>query len=150
MKKLTAQVALILFIVSLPAHAQSPCQKQTIGQMVNELAEAYEAKALGRLDATRSYPGKVKIVIEHSLLEDTFKIKRFETFEQGEQWLRGREEEDRTPFRALMPLLRCRKGLCTYNFDGGISHNHLYLQKVAYGYRNGCPYIKTIYLYDGD
>jgi hypothetical protein len=54
------------------------------------------------------------------------------------------------PGRESRPLVRCAKGVCTYNFDGGILHNHLYLKKISYGTRSGCPYIKTIYLLDGD
>jgi hypothetical protein len=49
-----------------------------------------------------------------------------------------------------MPLKRCRRGLCTYDFDGGILHNSLYLPMVAFGLRGGLPYVKTLYLLDGD
>ncbi len=151
MKHLATTVALILVIVCLPVHAQSPSQKQTIEQLVKALAEAYTSKLSGRLDAERPYFGKVKIVIEHSLVEgkDRFEIKKFKTLEQGERWLRSRERDD-LPRRETRPLLQCKKGLCTYDFEGGILHNHLYLRKISYGYRNGRPYIKTIYLLDGD
>ena len=150
MKKLAAALALLFVIASLPVQAQSPAGKKGIEPLLKSLEEAYTAKALGRLDARRPYFGSVKIVIEHSLAEDSFETRVFRTLAKGEQWLRSREEEDNTPFREARPLLRCRAGLCTYNLDGGISHNHLYLQKIAYGYRNGRPYIKTIYLLDGD
>jgi hypothetical protein len=46
--------------------------------------------------------------------------------------------------------VKCAKGVCTYNFDGGILHNNLYLKKITYGMRGGCPYLKSIYLLDGD
>jgi hypothetical protein len=152
MKKIAIIVALILATVSLPVRAQSPSVK-TIDQLVKALAEAYTSKALGRLDAEAPYFGRVEIVIEHSLAEDTakdrFEIKKFKTLEQGEKWLRSRERDD-LPARETRPLLRCRRGLCAYDFDGGILHNHLYLRKISYGYRNGRPYIKTIFLLDGD
>ncbi len=154
MRRLVPAFALILVILSLPAQAQSPSGKQTIGQLEDSLAVAYMAKELGKLDAMRPYFGSVKIVIEHSLAgdddKDRFEIKVFKTLASGEQWLNSREREDGTPFREARQLLRCRNGLCTYDLDGGISHNHLYLKRIAYGYRRGRPYIKTIFLLDGD
>ena len=152
MKNLAVTVALILFIIALPVHASSPARKETIEQVVKELSDAYMAKTLGKLDAEHPYMAKVKIVIEHSLGEgkDQFEVKEFKTLEKGEQWLKSREREDGTPFREVRTLAGCKRGLCTYDFDGGILHNHLYIQKIAYGYRNGSPYIKTIYLLDGD
>lgn len=126
----------------------------TIAQLENALAVAYMAKELGKLDAKHPLFGGVKIVIEHSLAGDTdkdrFEIKTFKTLAKAEQWLSSREREDGTPFRESRDLLRCRKGVCAYNLDGGISHNHLYLKKMYYGYRNGRPLIKTMYLLDGD
>jgi hypothetical protein len=154
MTKLATAVSLILVIISFPVHAKSPTKQETIEQLVKELAEAYTAKDLGQLDAEHPYFGQVKIVIEHSLAEDTapnrFEVKRFKTLAQGEQWLRGREREEGAPFRQTRPLLQCRKALCDYDFDGGILHNQLYLRRISYGYRNGRPYIKTLFLLDGD
>jgi hypothetical protein len=150
MKQLAATAALILLMSSSPTDAQSLHQKMTIEQQVKVLSDAYVAKTLGSLDAARPYSGKVRIIIEHSLGDDSYEVKGAATLEDAEEWLKNREREDGTPFREARPLLKCRKGVCTYNFDGGISHNHLYLQKISYGYRNGSPYIKTIYLLDGD
>jgi hypothetical protein len=153
-RKLVPAFALILVIFSLPAQAQSPSGKQTLGKLEDSLAVAFMAKELGKLDARRPYFGRVKIVIEHSLAgdddKDRFEIKAFKTLASAEQWLNSREREDGTPFRESRDLLRCRSGLCTYNLDGGIGHNHLYLKKFTYAYRNGRPYIKTIFLLDGD
>ena len=132
----------------------SASSNSTIEQLAETLDDAFMAHALGRLDAKRPYFGRVKIVIEHSLAADTakdrFEIKQVRTLEQGERWLKSREREDGTPFRETRSLEQCRKSLCTYNLDGGISHNHLYLKKIIYSYRNRRPYIKTIYLLDGD
>ena len=154
MKHLAARVALILFVISLSVQAEPLSKKQTIEELVKALSEAYTAKALGRLDAERPYVGKVKIVIEHSLAEDNaknrFEIKEVKSLANGEQWLRSREGAEGAPFRQIMPLLGCKRGVCNYNFDGGILHNQLYLEKITYGYSNGRPYIKTIYLLDGD
>ncbi len=153
MKKLVSVVTLVLLILSSPAHGKSPCKKQTIEQLVAAIGEAFEAKNLGSLDADRPYLGKVRIVIEHSLADDDskdrFVIKWFTSLAKAEVWLKSREHED-MPGRAAKPLGRCTKGVCTYNFDDGIVHNILYLKKITYGLRSGCPYIKTIYLLDGD
>jgi len=150
MKKLAATFALLLLSTFLPVQAQSSATKKGIRPLLRALEDAYTAKALGKLDAARPYFGRVKIVIEHSLSEDSFETRVFSNLAKGEQWLRSREREDNTPFREARELLQCKNGLCTYNLDGGISHNHLYLQKISYAYRNGRPLIKTIYLLDGD
>ena|SRR5256885_13634291 len=150
MKKLVTAIALLVFTLSLQARAASPCKKQTIEQLVKEFATAYTAKTLRRLDAAHPLLGTVRISIEHSLGDNDFNVKRVATLAQADRWLRSREHDEGMPFRETRPLVRCRNGLCTYDFDGGILHNHLYLQKISYGYRNGCPYIKTIYLLDGD
>lgn len=151
MRKLAIAVALILLVSSLPVHSKSPCKKQTIEDLVKAVGEAYSAKDLGRLDADHPYLRKVRIVIRHSLGEgdDEYEVKQWRSFKQGEQWLRSRGTED-FPGRDVRPLLQCKRGVCTYDFDGGIVHRVLYLKKITYGYSNGCPYIKTIYLLDGD
>ena len=152
-KTLVIALALILFSLSLPVRAGSPCKKQPIEDLVKAIAEAYEGKTLGSLDAEKPYVGRVRIVIEHSLAEDNapdrFVIKWFTSLAKAERWLKSREHEE-MPGRSTKPLKRCAKGICTYNFDGGIVHNTLYLKKITYGLRGGCPYIKTIYLLDGD
>lgn len=134
---------------SLPFYSNSP-----IEQLMKALDEAYNARAMGRLDARRPYFREVRLVIEHSLggVGDGvgFESRRFRTLAQAERWLKSREREDGTPRRETRPLLQCESGICEYDFNGGILHNHLYLQKISYGYRNGRPYIKTIYLLDGD
>jgi hypothetical protein len=152
-KTLVTAVAVILFSLSLPVHAESLCKKQTIEDLVKAVAEGYEGKTLGSLDAQKPYVGKLRIVIEHSLAEDKakdrFAIKWFTSLAQAETWLKSREHAE-MPGRATKPFVRCAKGVCTYNFDGGIVHNTLYLKKITYGSRSGCPYLKTIYLLDGD
>jgi len=152
-KTLLSALALILFSLSLPIRAASPCKQQPIGDLVKAFAEAFEGKTLGSLDAQKPYAGRFRIVIENSLADDDdkdrFVIKWFKSFAQAERWFRSRET-DGMPGRHTRPPLRCRKGICTYNVEGGILHNNLYLKKITYGLRGGCPYIKTIYLLDGD
>jgi len=150
MKKLAASLALMLLLIPSTARPSSPAKRETIEQLVERVADAYLAKDLKRLDAGRTRQGRVRIVIEHSLGEDEYEVKLARSLEEGDEWLKNREREDGTPFRQTRPLLQCRRGLCTFNFDGGILHNQLYLKKIRYGYRNGSPYIKELYLLDGD
>jgi hypothetical protein len=116
-------------------------------------AEAYEAKSLGTLDADPPYYGSVKIVMTYSLSEkgDTgTTVRRFNTLAKAEQWLRSREISENLPHRYAMPLEKCSKGVCSFDFSNGILHNQMYLQEISYGIRNGRPYIKTIYLWESD
>src|SRR5438046_5263961 len=150
---LVIAVAVTLFSLSLAVNAQSPCRGQPVEDVVKALSEGFETKTMRTLDAQRPYVGRVRIVIEHSLApdddKDRFVIRSFTSFARAERWLKSREHEE-MPGRDTRPLARCAKGICTYNFDGGIVHNTLYLKKITYGSRGGCPYIKTIYLLDGD
>ena len=151
--KTFSALALILFAVSLPVRAQSVCKQQPVKDLAKQVAEAYEGKTLSSLDAQKPYLGRVRIVIENSLGEPDdkgrFVIKSFTSLKKAEAWLKSREH-DEMPARESRPLVRCAKGVCTFNFDGGILHNHLYLKKISYGTRSGCSYIKTMYLLDGD
>jgi hypothetical protein len=149
-KQLAAAVALVPFIISSSVFAQTPPKKETIEQLVMAVSDAYELGVLGWLDRNKHASlGKVKIIIKHSIAIDKLETKEFKTFEQAEQWLRSREYKDR-PVRVRRLLLGCQKNLCTYNFEEGLLHGHLYLQKITYGYSNGSPYIATIQLLDGD
>ena len=149
MRRLATAVALLLLLIApVPAHAQTGAQKETVEELVKALSEAYTSKSLGGLAAERPQQGRVSVVVEHSI-SGSREARSFKSLEAAERWLKSRERED-GPARQVMPLRRCRRGLCTYDFDGGILHNNLYLQKVAYGYRRGRPYVKTIYLLDGD
>ena len=125
-------------------------QRQTIEQLAKTLADAYAAKAMSKLDAARPYLQGVRIVIQDSLDDDRRQARRVKTLAEAERRLRRLEREDGTPLREARPLARCGRGRCTYNLDGGIDHNHLYITSFTYGYRNRAPYIKTIFLLDGD
>lgn len=162
MKNLTPLVRnltlVLLFIGSAGyAAAQIPAKASPIRKLLDQLEIAFSNRELATLDAQRPYVGRVRIVIEHSLIDPTepgaFETGSFRSLATAQRWLQKREspnEGNPTPFPSLRPLEKCRKGLCTYDFNGGIDHNHLYLQKVSYGIRAGKAYLKTIYLYDGD
>jgi multidrug efflux pump subunit AcrA (membrane-fusion protein) len=124
--------AMIATSTTFLVRAVSPCKRQTIEALVKAIAEAYEAKTLASLDSERPYLGKVRVVIEHSLADDNakdrFLIGRFTSLAKAEAWLKSRAHEE-MPGRSTKPLTKCAKGVCTYNFDGGILHNNLYLKK---------------------
>jgi hypothetical protein len=149
-----AVAGLLTLLISSTTFAKSPPKPITIEQLAIELSDAYVKKNLGRLD--RKYPiqGKVKIEIEDSLrgedeIQNKSGIKEFRSLAQVEQWLRSRAI-DEFPVRQSKPLIGCKQGSCTYDFSGGILHKQLYLKKISYGYKNGRPYLKTIYLLDGN
>ena len=145
--------ALVLMSQTFQLSQAQACKQKTIEDLVKTIAGSYEEKTLGSLDAQRPYFGRVRIVIEHSLADDNdkgrFVIRSFTSLAKAESWLKSREHEA-MPGRAAKPLQKCAKGICTFNFDDGIVHNTLYLKKITYGMRGGCPYLKTIYLLDGD
>lgn len=148
MKRLAIFAALFLFVVPFTASAQT-----SIEELAKSAGKAFTAKSLGKLDAEQPSAGRVKIVIEHSLAEDgssdQFKTRSFSNFAKAEKWLRSMEH-DGLPNRNVMPLIACKKGICSYSFKGGILHNNLYLKRITYGYAKGRPYIKTILILDGD
>jgi hypothetical protein len=84
-------------------------------------------------------------------LADDNDPQRFEVrrFSRADRWFKSRESEG-MPGRNTRPLLKCAKRLCTYNSEGGILNRNLYLTKITYSIRGGCPYLKTIHLLDGD
>ncbi|MEO6391319.1 MAG: hypothetical protein ABIP75_05660 [Pyrinomonadaceae bacterium] len=150
-------LALIVAASAALVSAQKPAANSPLAKLLDQIEIGFGNRTLAELDAQPRYIGRFRIVIEHSLIDPTeagaFEVRSFKRFAAAQRWLQKREspnEGNPTPFPAIRPLKKCRKGLCTYDFDGGIDHNHLYLQKVGYGIRNGKAYLKTIYLYDGD
>ena len=137
---------------SIQVPSKSSC-KQPVEDLINAFAESFSNKSTGTLDAVRPYVGRFTIRIEHSSADDNdperFEVRRFSSFARAEQWFKSREI-DGMPGRYTRPVEKCARGVCTYNLDGGTNHNSIYLTRITYGIRNGCPYIKTIYVLDGD
>jgi hypothetical protein len=146
-------ITLSLIAICCLAINAKPCKKQSIEDLVKAFAQSFEEKSMDKLDADRPYLANVRIVIEHSLADDNdpqrFNVRKFASFARAEKWFKSREI-DGMPGRNTRPVIKCAKGVCSYNSEGGILHNNLYLTKITYGIRGGCPYIKTIYLLDGD
>ena len=151
MRKL-AFVGLLLTCVSWNAVI---CRAQKPDELAQAVSDAYKQKKLADLDKKRLAAGTITVVIEHSLIEGKngnglMKVRRFKNLAAIDKWLNSKLEGDGTPFRQTMPLLKCSKGRCAFNFDGGILHNQLYLHDVYYSSRNGRLYITKLHLLDGD
>ena len=153
MKKIQTAASAFVALIIIAGGATAQCKKQPIDALAKAVAEGFEAKTLSSLDSQKPYAGRIRIVIEHSLADDNdknrFVVRSFLSPAKAEAWFKSREH-DEMPGRQSMPFQKCSKGVCAFNFDGGILHNTLYLKKIAYGIRTGCPYLKTIYLLDGD
>src|SRR4051812_14817879 len=135
---------------AVTASAQSP--QTSIEQVRQSVADAYKAKTMRTLDDKKLIQGTVVVRIVHSLMEGQGSVVRrsFKTFTQFEAWLKKREREEGAPFRQVSELVKCSRGHCQYNYDGGILHNQLYLHDIYYQFRNGKPHITRIDLLDGD
>ncbi len=149
MRKLLGIGFIIAIAVCVPVLGQSST-KQKPEELAQTVSEAYKAKSLADLDKKHLAASNVTLVIEHSLTEGKITTRRFKNLAAIDRWLTKQEREEGAPFRQTMPLLRCAKGRCSYNFDGGILHNNLYLHDIYYSARNGRLLITKIHLLDGD
>ena len=129
------------------AHLSPPAQ--TIQELVNAVAKAWSEGNLGSLDAGRPYVGSVKVIVEGTVGEPpVIQRKTFKKLAQVDQWFKSRETAD-GPGRNIGTFQQCSKGVCTFEQEGML-HNNLYLQKITYGMSKGKPYIKAIYIEDGN
>ncbi len=134
-------------------NAQNSCKNQSIEQLANSFAEAFQAKTLPQIDATKPFVTQITIRIENSLSSDgepgQYEYKRVKSFTAFEKWLKS-NETDELPGRSIQPLISCKKGICTYDIQG-LLHNTLFLQKISFGYKKDkCPYIKSVFIVDGN
>ena len=136
---------LLVFTGFVVARAQSRAQ---LGRMADQVAIAFSSEKMSSLDAKGLGRGRVRLTIENSIAEPEFERYRFPSFAAMGRWI-TKQEIDGFPARVAWPLVGCKKGVCNFFQDGGILHNHLYLTKVAYGYRNKRLYIRRIELLAG-
>lgn len=148
-KQLAAGLALVLFITSPPAQAQSRSKIRSIGQLQSAFYDAFGMDRLTELDARYPNHGRFRVVIEYWAGPVEFDAEVFKTFGGLGRWLKSRETEGGFPWRMDTTLVGCRKGVCTYKLNENLQHNRLYLQKLSYGYRKGRPYLKTVHLLAG-
>lgn len=120
--------------------------KRTVEQLSRALKSAFEQKDFDGLGNDNRY-GPIKVVIENSLADDDdpdrFENNQFNTFKKFEKWL------PKMVNRISGALNGCKQGTCTYQ-EIGLLHNTWVLRRFTYGYRKGRPYIKTIYILDGN
>lgn len=152
MKKPTLAAAFIALVLLSANCAQGQCRTRSIQKFAADVTEHFDARTLATLDQQRAGRGRIRVTIEHSLADDDdpkrFEVRRFSSLIKFEQWLKSRET-DGMPGRYSREM-KCSRGVCRANLDGGINHNSLYLKRMTYGISNGCPYLKTIYILDGD
>jgi hypothetical protein len=152
MKKNPLLLLVLLALCAFGINAQTTC-KQTAEQIAKDFAKAFETKNMGQLDANRGAVGKVTLTMENSLVEDggkgQFVVKTFANLKALEKWMTKREI-DELPGRNANNLISCKKGVCSFKING-LLHNNLFLKKVTMGYTKAkCPYIKSIYIVDGN
>lgn len=150
-----AFVGFLLICIAFSAIiGQSQSQQKPV-ELAQTISDAYKDKKLADLDKKHLAVGTITVVIEHSLMEGKngnglMTVKRFKNFAAIDKWLNSKQREDGSPFRETKPLLKCSKGRCAFDFDGGILHNQLYLHDIYYGSRKGRLYINKLHLLDGD
>ncbi len=125
--------------------AGSSIQTDPADQLATEVADAFKAKDLGKLDSDHPYLGSVRVRVDDSIMP-RIKVRRFSTLAQAERWFKRGGLD---PNRSAGALKQCRRGVCTFEQEGML-HNTLYLKRITYGIRKGRPYIKSIELIDGD
>ncbi len=144
------QTLLLLAFTLCPALAAAgaQCASADIEPLAKKVANNFATKQLAALDKERPYLDAIQFVVEHSIA-DSYEVEETSSLAAIEQWL-ARQETDGLPAREARPLQWCKKGLCVFNLSAGIAHTHWYVQKLTYGFHAGCPYIKTVFLLDGD
>jgi hypothetical protein len=152
MRKNTLLLIAVFAFGAFGINAQTTC-KQTAEQIAKEFSAAFTGKKLDTLDANRGAVGKVTLTMENSLFEDgekgQFVVKTFANMKALEKWLTKREI-DELPGRTANESISCKKGVCSFKIDG-LLHNTLFLKKVTLGFtKDKCPFIKSIYIVDGN
>ena len=142
----------LVFLLGLVISPLAQAQKTSIDKLHQSIAETYKAKTMSTLDQKQLVHASFVVRIVHSLMEGKGSVvsRRFKTLAEFDSWLKKREREEGAPFRQVSEIVKCSRGHCAYNYDGGILHNQLYLHDIYYRFRNGRPYITRIDLLDGD
>lgn len=148
MKTIWTFVLLVCVLVPSAVRATEHCTNAAIEPLVDRLAQAWATKQLGSLDKEKPYLGPIQVVVEHSTA-DKLEVNEKSNLGAIEQWLSSQERKG-FPAREARPLLWCARGLCMFDLSAGITPNHRYLKKVVYEHKNGCVYIKSVFLLDGD
>ncbi len=145
-----------LLIISIASVAQAQRHSKLSGaaKICDQIATEFSLGSLRSYDSKHLINGRFKLLIEHSIYDTAsggkeFESRYFRSFSAFERWMKKEERQPGFPVRIGWPLTGCRNGRCTFFEDGGISHNHVYLKRIYYGYKNKRLYIKTIQLLYG-
>jgi hypothetical protein len=152
MKKYLVIPVFVLALFAFSANAQTIC-KQTDTEIAKAVSKAFVGRKLGSLDANRLSKTAIAVKIENSLAEDgakgQFVTKQFKSLKAAENWFTKREI-DQLPGRNSFTFSGCKNGNCNFKSQG-LLHNNLYLKRVMLGYtKEKCPFIKLIYIVDGN
>ena len=146
MKQIIAILALVLFsILSVTA------QDRQALRLCRRVQTAF-SRGLGSLDRRHLLRGHLVMTIENSgadIVDPEYETRHFATFRAMEQWLKRRENKEGAPWRLSGEKPECSRGRCLMYMQGGTLHNHVYLEKMFYGYRRGRIYLKRLYVMYG-
>ena len=143
----------LLLAIGATANAIGGCLDVPHAVFARDLASAHASNALASLD--KKYPelGPFQIFIEHSIGEGNDGTPIFVTGVQSfgalVELLASRQTEG-FPTPKSRALRRCSNGVCSYDFNEGISHNTLYLKEVRYNDYVKCLEVEVIWFLDGD
>lgn len=143
MKKLTLLCCLLIFSI-VSANAQSKAQ---LAKFTDEVQTAFADGKLASLESKGMRRGDVRLVIENSIGEPEVERYRFTSFKTMARWFA--KNENRSQTKTIWPLVKCKRGECSFFKDGGILHNHFYLTGISYSYWNKRLYLKAIEILAG-
>src|SRR5205085_87217 len=135
MKQITIILAVVFFSMLLSVTAQD---RQAL-RLCTHVQTAF-SRGLGSLDRNHLLRGRLTMTIENSgadIVDPEYETRHFVTFRAMERWLKHRENKEGAPWRLSGEKPACRRGRCLMYMQGGTLHNHVYLEKMFYGYRHG-------------
>lgn len=93
----------------------------------------------------------INIETKHSIQEKNEPILKIKGLKQFEKWVVDVRKNFRFSDNLTVKTMGvCIDGCCHYPIDGGMSHNSLYLTEACFTFKNNKPFLKSIYLLDGD
>jgi hypothetical protein len=146
-------IAVSLLALAFSTRVLGACLDVPRSTFAKDLAAAHASGTLALLD--KKYPGlgPLQAFIEHSIGEESngasILVTSVPSFAALAQLLRSRQT-DGMPAPQSRPFRKCSNGICTYDFNAGISHNTLYLKEVRYNDYVKCLEVEVIWFLDGD
>jgi len=127
-------------------------QVKTPLQLVRKVQTLY-FKRLTPLDRDHLLLGRLKVRFENSgadIGQAPYVTKYFRSFAALEKWMKRSEGyQPGLPIRDTGEKPTCSRGRCEMYMQYGSLHNHVYLEKLFYGYSRGRIYIKALHIMYG-